>query len=391
MKQEMTTKFQEYQSRYESSFISPQFKEKWKVLQDSCHRLVSTMEPYVQGTELLVKSAQFSVLVLSYFPQLNIFFEIPRQICQDARRATDLLKGIKSIDSLLNLTFSWRHVTLTLSGMTLLVLSVVSIMDRLKLLNIKSFRINKLILPMFATLPFGGFLSFSLIGLLGMISLNTLDKRRKCIGEIDHLVSQKMIFWSKKIGLEQVKEKQVKYQEKVGKLKHEVEDLAHLIEEGNQVEHELKSEWKCQVKKMRACHHAIQELNSLMQAKKAILLKYETKSLQWKMLENKWNHVKMEEIENFRQAKLKKWKTRLQKLEDEKRACLFSVTSHMMTIFGQIFWLGSTIFSCQAMGVRIGLDVLGTFCNMKNFFMKREIRKIKLFPVKLEDFGYIIC
>ena len=244
----------------------------------------------------------------------------PKQFCKDARNFINFIKGSKSVDGILNFQFSWRIIVLNISGMTLSIVSFLSLAERFKFLDITAIKVCLAAIPVLSVLPFGGLLSLSVVGLMSMTFLLSLDKKRKIEKEQIHIKNIKLSFWSENLDLIKIQEKQTKYKVKVEDLQKEIEIYDGLINQGKLVEEEL-SHHLDQQHKIKICQKAIQELISTLKKKQVGLEQYEEKYSQWKALERKWEHIDLQELDHFREAKENKWKAKIDKLDSERRGC----------------------------------------------------------------------
>lgn len=382
----MFTTFQEYQSQYEPACFYL-IEEQWGNLKAGCRQLIFKIDPYIQGTELVVKTTQFALLIFSCFSSLSNFLETPQHLCYDVRRFTDALKGLKSVDSLLHFTFSWRTTVLTLSGLSLLILSIISLVDRFKLFDISDIQSYLGAIPMMGTLPYGGLLNISLVGLLSMIILNSWDKKKKLDEEIMHIENEKIRCWSLPFGLQDVKNKKSKYLEKINHLSEEIARDENLLIEGEARQNldQGNQRWN----QMRACDLAVAKLRECVQTKQDILSKYKRKMIQWQFLEINWEQISSEDIYQFSQAKKKKWEKKLHKLEQEKQAILFSSISHTTVIASQMFSIGAVLTNHHSLAAvkatKIGLDVVATVCSMRSFLIKKSVRRMTFASVTFQS------
>jgi hypothetical protein len=374
--------FNEYQAKYESSFLPESMGKRWKGFKMGVHRLVAIVDEHVQLPELTIRTLQLGTTILSCFPSVDPLLEMPRQLCKDAKNFTNFLKGVKSIDGFLNFKFTVRHIVLNVSGMTLFILSGISLVDRFRLLDVSVVKIGLSTIPVFGILPFGGLLSLSLLGLLGSVAVLSLEKQQKLQKEIERIKEEKLAFW-KQLDLSKVQERQRKYEKRISELGKEVEAYQKLKTEGEESARKLNAHPE-QIKERNACQKALQEINRALQERQQKLDLYQKKLSQWKTLEDQWEQMNPQKLKEFCQAKEKKWQAKLSKIHYEKRTNLFSLVTNATVISRQVLTIVPVMLGyglvTLPLALNVGLEVVGSGSGVKSFFMKKSLKKMKISP-----------
>ncbi|WP_068466917.1 hypothetical protein [Candidatus Protochlamydia phocaeensis] len=381
--------FEAYQSKYETGFLVGKWNEGLSQVRKQFNRTISVIDEIYQGPDMVLKTTQLGISIFSNFPSVSVYLEVPKQFCKDARNLSNFVKGLKSLNGLLNIQLHWNSLIRTAAGITLFILSSISLIERAQLFNVSTIRIRLAAIPILGILPYGGLLSLSLIGLIGMTALNSFEKSKKLNEQTEHLKEGKLAFWSQPLTLAKIQERQAKYQARVLRLKEEVSHYNQLIQEGRLTEETYRQSIN-QASKRRACQKALKELRSLLEDKQATLDEYANKQSQWTSLEEKGTEIKQPALEKFRQAKAYKWQIKLDKLQQEKTVNRISMGGNAATLFRQIFTVGTV---CLGYGptalpapLLLGLEMIGIGCGLTNFFMRRSIRKMTISPVDLAHY-----
>ena len=385
----MFTTFTEYQAQSGTSFLPEGINQGLRVLRSGVHRVVFLIDGLFQGPQLIMKITQLGVTILSFFPSLDPSLEVPKQFCKEAKNFINLIKGLKSVDGILNFQFSWKMIILNVSGMTFLILSSITIIERFRLRDVSAIKVSLAAIPVFGVLPFGGLFPLSMFGLMSTTFLLSLDKKKKLERQEDYIKNEKLPFWANPLDLNKIHEQQARFKAKIAELREEVSVYVELIKEGKQMEEEL-SLYGDQIRKIKVCRQAIDELASILDGKQSILNKSDKIDSQWSILEREWEHLDPQELEDFRQAKEAKWKAQLDKIAYKKRSIHFSQIGNSIVISRQVFVIGAVIFGYGAVAlpllINCGLEVVGSGCSISNFFMKRSIRKIEIPSVDLAKY-----
>lgn len=375
----MLPTFEDYQAKYEISYLAEELNKRLNDMRGKVHRIVIFVENAYQGPDVIVKIVQLGVAIFSCFSTFDIYLDVPKQFCKEAKNVSNFVKGLKSIEGIFNFQFYWKIVILSLSGTTLFILSSLTLLDRFRLLNVTMIKEYLATIPVLGVLPYGGLLPLSMIGLMSILILFSWEKGKKMARQIDKFKNGKLVFWQQPLELPQIQNRQVKYETKVSELKEKVAFCTELLQEGERVEEEL-SERLDQTFKLRACQKAIQEIHSIQANKQITLDKYEKKYSQWTALAREWKHVTSQELENFRQAKESKWLIKVNKIERERVMNWLSILNNITVISKQMFPLGAVVLGYGLMDLpfflKTYLDIVGSSCGIVNFFAKRAIRKI---------------
>lgn len=384
----LTATFEDYQAQYQTILPIP-VREALTTIQIQVKKISRFTDEAVQAPDLVGRIAQLAVTGLAFIPVVDPYLEGAKLLCRDSRNVINLMKGMRSVDGFMNLSFQWRAIMLNVSGMVLFIVSGLSIVERFNLFPLNHMKVSLAAIPVFGILPWGGMLAFSIVGFMGMLSLLSRDKIRTLEKEETRIKTEKLPFWSEPIDLAKVEEKRNKYRDKIVHLKEEIEACEALIEEGQEVQNELKQ--RCdQPSRMYACQKALKELGETLQAKQESLEKYKAKARRWRYLQKKWSQINPQELDQLQQAKLDKWKKKLKKIETEKRASFLAITLNVTILARQAFVLGTLATGCGIVNlpfiVNVALDVYVAGAGMVAFFMKRSVKKTKIPSVNFEQF-----
>jgi hypothetical protein len=385
----MFTTFADYQAQYETSFLMEGINRGLDALRVRIHHLVTFVDEAIRVPGLIIKTAQLSITIFSYFPALDPSLEVPKQLCKEAKNFTNFFKGWKSVDGLLNFQFSWKKIILNGSGMTLFVLSTITLIERFHLRDVSMIKTRLAAIPLFGVLPYGGLLPVSFVGLMSIIFLVSLDKKRKLEKNAAYIENEKLSFWSNSLDLNKIRVRLEKCRDKSERLREGVNVYAELIKEGREIEEGLNSSVN-QNHQMRACRKALDELETKHEEKQILFDKCNKNTCEWIYLETSRSTIEPHELENFRQAKEAKWKTKLEKIENEKRTVQLSIITIIIVIAKNSFAIGAVLSGYGAVSLpwlaNLSLDVIGTTCSIVNFFMKRSIQKMEILAVDLEEY-----
>jgi hypothetical protein len=379
------TTFEDYQAQYATS-LPIKLREGLTCLQTNVHYAVSVIDATFQTPECVLRIIQLSVALLSLFPSISPSLAIPKQFCKDAKNFTNCIKGLKAIDGFLNFKFAWKCIILNVSGMTLFIVSTLSLIERAQVVDVAAIKAYFIAIPVFGVLPYGGLLPFSIVGLMGIAALLALEKRSKLVEEEIRIKNKKIVSWSQPLDLQTVQIREKNYQTQVSNLQKESDAYQKLINTGKKIQSEL-DQCKDQTKKIYTCCKALKALNSIYQKKQTELMKYEKKYSEWKTLKENWNHINQQDLEVFRKAKQDKWKIKLNKIQAEKRSNLLSIANNIIILSRQALVIMSVATGygivVLPLSINIGLDAVVAGCGIANFLIKRSIKEIKIPPVNL--------
>lgn len=376
-------KFKDCQAQYEHAFFPEGMQIGFQFMQVKVHRVTCFIEGARQTPELVLKIVEFSLAALSSVPSLKESLFIPKQICKEAKNFTNFFKGFKSIDNLMHLNFSWRSVTLTVSGMTLFVLSCITLVERFSLLDVSAVKITLAAVPVLGVLPFGGLTSVSMIGLSSMLLVLSFDKQKALVKAEKRIEKEKLPFWSQPLNPSRIQSRQEKYRQKMMKLEKNIGRYDRMLQEGKKVGAALVRKGGSFFQK-RACYRACKEIDSIIEKQKEVLQRYEKKYSHWIELEQSWDYVDKQEVENFRQAHAHKWKAKSDKIALEKRKTFFSRIKYSAVVFKNVLTIGAVMSGYGTMlpiALNVGIEILGLSCGMKSYFTQKAIRQIKISPI----------
>jgi hypothetical protein len=378
----MLLSFEQYQARYKYFLLPERLNEGWNSVRAGIKRTVSMIDKFYEGPDFIIKNIQLIVAIFSCFPFIETSLEIPRQFCKEARNFSNFIKGLKSIDGILHLQFTLKMIVLNVSGMTLFILSSITLGERLNLLNASGFKANLATLPVLGVLPFGGLLPLSILGLMGTVLLLSLDKKRKLEKEENDIKNKQLVFWSQSLDQTKVQQRQAKYKAKCVNLEKEVNLYEGLINEGEKIQKELNP---LEIDKINACQKALQELTLILKDKQAILAKQKNKSSQWQTLAQY-----EQELENFRKAKKQQGLAKLNKVTYKKKLNLLSITINISVISRQAFAIGAALTGYGALPLplllNVGLELVGSGFGVTSFLLKKWIKKMEIPSVDLANY-----
>lgn len=380
--------FEDYQAQYET-VLPLNVRNGLTYVQVQIHYVVTVIDGVIQFPDIVLRTTQLAVAVFSFVPPIAPALEMPKQFCKDAKNLINVIKGLKSIDGFLEFKLSWQPIVMNISGITLLIVSALSLIERVNWVDVHAIKVFLTAIPIFGSLPYGGLLPFSIAGLMGMTACFGSDKRSKLIKDEAYIKNEKFVFWSHPLDLNTVQQRQAKYETRVLNLQAEIAAYEELIEDGKQVQDEL-DEYPDQAHRVYACQKALEELSAAWGKKVKDLSKSKEKASQWSALGRDWNQINLQELEDFRQAKYAKWEAKLDRIQLEKKANFIAITNNVI-----IFSRQALVIISVAMGygivtlpliVNVGLDGTVAGCGLATFCMKRSIKKIKIPRVNLDKY-----
>lgn len=213
--------FADYQAKH-TSILPKKLSAGLDYVRGKIRCIATAIENNIPVPNLIIRTAQLGVTTLAYAPSIDPHLPFAKQICKDAKNFTNVIKGMKTIDAILHFKFSWRTLVLNISGMVLLIVSAVSLLERFKLVMVMvtAIKVGLAALPIFGILPFGGLLALSIIGLMGTVFIMLREKRIKLEQQATAINDKnfgKLAFWES-LNLSKVQDKHNDYVTKVVKL-----------------------------------------------------------------------------------------------------------------------------------------------------------------------------
>lgn len=370
--------FSEYQIQFG---YSDRFNEGFDIFRRAIHQISLLNETFLVP-ELIFSIVQVSTQILTAITELSSAQEVSGY-CKEVKNFTNFLKGIKSLDGLLNSpSLKVRNVF----GMGLFILSSAVLLDRFKVIEISVLKSYLASIPRLGVLPYGGLLSLSFIGLSSALYCSYLQKKIKLHTRELYVKDEKFAFWSSGIDLNKIRMKQTKYQSKITYFQEEISNFQKLLDEGQQYRRSLDSE---EVFKITVCEKACEELSKSLKNQKIHLAEYEKKHSNWILFEKYWSHIDPREIEEFCLAKENKWKCKLDKLHLQTNSNELSKTKTLMTLIKNCVLVGLAvagnglaipiIFSVAFDTVKLGI-------NIGNFYIKKSIPQKKIHSIDLSQY-----
>lgn len=322
--------FDNYQAKYKSALLLS-FTKGLNCARMNVRGVVKKVDRFIQKPEFLLKIVQLVIAVFSVFPFFDSYFKTPKLWSKDVKNMSNFLKGIKSVDGVLNFKFAIKPIILNISGLTLFLVSGLSLIDRFKLLNISAAKSLFSAMPIFGKLPFGGLLPFSLIGLMGMTSLLSIDKLKGFKKAKSHIANEKIVQWKASLQLPQIQKRQMDYLSKIDILKKETLNFKRLIAEGEQKE----KKFALRSKSLYTCQKALDEIRSIHQKKQIELNKYEKKLSEWNDLESGFT-IFPKKLKDYQERKLAKWKRKLSLVKTKKTMTGLMIANNAIVLLRQI-------------------------------------------------------
>lgn len=382
----MQATFKDYQAQYETYLPIP-LRKALNCVQVRVCSFVTVVDEYVQIPDLLIRTTQLVVAILSFSPTLGAYLVRTKQFCKDAKNFTNFAQGMKSMSGFLNFKWILRDIIFNVSGLTLFTLSGLSLIERFNILNLTSLKVRLMMIPIFGILPWGGLFVFSATGLMGMIILLGCEKRIKLLKQESRIIKEKLVFWSQPLDLSEVQERFKKSQSKVIDLKDQIATYQQLIQEGKRIEQEVLLNATSVKRVLYTCQKALDELQKALANKEEELRKCKETMSHWEHLEKDWTQIKFQELENFRKAKQDKWQAKLNKLQAEKRNNLISLVSCIIVLTRQALIIVSVALGYGVIAlpllVNTGLDVIVVGSGITSFLMKKSIKRMQVPSVPL--------
>jgi hypothetical protein len=367
--------FQDYQHKYESSTF---------VLQNALSALgvhVKQVTRFLEGAtelpEIILKLTDVSVSILSGLFQASLFKFVHR-VLTHVKDLLANLKVIKTVNSLVNFSFSWRMVILSVSGVTLFVISCVTLADRFQLSDGVPFRTALARIPIFGVLPFGGLFSLALTSLFVGLWLTAWERNRKLQPHLDR-AKEKYQFWMQnKENWKAIESRVLKYDGKIALQQRKIPHYETLIKAGAQI----KLSEPCTQRKgiLIARDLAIKELKNKVKNEQTILNGLTVKQNEWKPLNGQMNENPPKQLITYQSAKQKKWLARIKRFQREGTGHRLSMLINTLRISKQIFAAFATLsgWGEYIHPLVLVLDGLDGSLGLRFYFIKREVRSIRL-------------
>lgn len=364
-------KFEDYQAFYENRFIPQRISDGFDDFRSRFHSISTSFDGMMLIPKFVVKCIQLGTTILTIVPSLAPLVELPRRLSFEARNIINVLRGVKTTDGVLNFRPDWRAIAINLAGITLFVISIMTVLERYTVYQATTIKASLAAIPLFGILPFGGLYLLSMATLGAMILLFSVEKK-KILQEKEQAIKNKCEDWSQSIDLAKVKNREGKYQQEAKALEGEIAVVEGYLKEGEQkvTEFTFVDSWS-----LYACQKAVNDLSSMLKNKKESLVNLKKKCAQWSDLKTP-DPLRIEEL---RKAHMEKWekKSRINRLEKEANmvliaGCILFISKQILTIVGILFG-----FAFVAASICLGLDVIATGTGCRRFFLKREINQIR--------------
>lgn len=336
----------------------------------------------IRGPNLVIKVAQVGIKTFSLIPRLAPHLDWTKLLLKDIKVVTNWINGLQSVNGMLNLKLSWKIITLNVSGLTLFVLSSITLAEKF-LFNFTTLKTALAAIPIFGVLPFGGLLNLAITGLTGSLFLLSLDKRKK-LENTAKKINEKIAFWEAPLDANKIQERQIKYDGKISKLALSIAFKEQQIIDGKQAEKTIPQD---EQRKLKIHQKALEKLINVIDKENIELRSLEKKKHQWGYLGNHLNEIKIENIQSYQQAKENKWKIKHIKIGKEKKINLLSMANNIIGITKQIIIVTTVVSGVGLVALpfaTLGLSLASTGISLTNYFIKKSIKEMKTSPIKMK-------
>jgi hypothetical protein len=338
----------------------------------------------IEGPQLVIKVMRTAIKALVYIPILAAHLNRVNFLLKKVKDLSAFIKGMQSIDRLLNFKFSWKIIILNVSGLVLFVLSAITIAEKF-LIDSKVIRTVLAAIPIFGVLPFGGVLHIALFGLCGTLLFLSIEKGKKLEKTAKKIIEFKISFWEHHLDINKIQVRQIKYIEKISKLLKNLELKEKQLSDCQQVEKKLII--LNDGRKLKIHKKLIEDLTQSINKEKMELTTLEKKKKQWEYLERHFEEIDTIELQSYQKTKENKWKRKLKKINKEKKSNILSIIKNNINIANHIVFVVAHVskIGLTAMPiVALGFNVISSCISVTNYFVKKSCRKMIIAPVKKE-------
>lgn len=376
--------------QYRNMYYSPNegFKEEcyrgFNSFRKGIHNVVFTCVKSIQGPQFAMKIMRTAIKVLMYIPSLTPRLNGMKFLLKEIKDLTNFINGMQSIDGLLNFKFAWKVIVINVSGLVLFVISIITLAEKF-LIDCSAIKDTLANIPIFGVLPFGGVLHLALFGLFGSLFLFSLDKRKQLEQTSRRINEVKISFWENPLDLNKIQIKQLNYHERVSRLNEKIVSIEKQLFDGQNVEKKLVS--TSEERTLKIHKKSLEELTQIFNKKKIELTNLEKKKRQWEYLGTHLNKIDSIELQSYQKAKEKKWRTKLNKNDQEKTINFLTIVNNVISITKQIFVVAAVTSGIGLTILPLGMLGLGLIsCGIKitNYFFKKSLNEIKTAPVKMK-------
>lgn len=380
----MEISFEQYQNKYGYYHI-PSFPEKcFNKLRTTMHQVIQNAIEAVKLPNLVMKVMSVVVRTLEYISHLTSNLSWAKLLLKDIKVLTNFIIGLRSVDGLLNLKFSWKIIVLNISGFVLFVLSSITLAEKF-LIDCSAIKTALAGIPIFGVLPFGGLLPIAFIGLLGSLLLLSLERREK-LKKTAEKIKEKIAFWEEPLNVNKIKDRQIKYDGKISDLEKTISLKEQQLIDGRQAEKGIPQNEK---KLLKIHQKALEKLIDEATKEKAGLKALNKKKNQWEYLGTHLDKISPENLQSFQIAKKEKWEKKLKRIEKDDNANSLSMVNNVIGIFQQsiniITGIAGRTFTIMPL-VLLVLGLASAGISVTNYFLNKSVKEMKISPVKMKNY-----
>ena len=384
----MSSSFQNfdlYQKKFEPSWIPFPIEWGFRKFKAGLHQIAVSIDQNIKLPDLMVKTTLLALQILGCLALFKPVMDVPKLWCRDIKNMINFLKGFKAVDGLVNLQTAVRRVVLNVSGLTLMVMSFITIVDRFKLLNVTAIKLALRSIPIFGVLSLGGLPVFGLLGLSGALAYDRKEKIQELNEKIKNQ-KEKIAFWSMPLTPEKIEKRNAKTSDRIIEKKQALAKVERLEEEGKA---------KATATQATSPSHqlAMQSIRAEIVVKTRALKIQEKISEQWEillmhlspgMLSQPLTATSSFTLSLFQRAKLQKWKMKLIRSEQDKKCSSLGLRSYLVNVAKQILILSLVVFGMGTsipLLLAIPLDCIGITSGLRAYFLQKKIQFIKVPPI----------
>lgn len=384
----MSINFEQYQNKYGNYHIPslPEeiFYQNYNKLRTGIHHIVLKAIQAIKGPNLVMKVMLVSIKVLSYNRNLIPNLSWAKLLLKEIKDVTNFIKGLQSVDGLLNFKFSRKVIVLNISGLVLFILSSITMAEKF-LIDCTVIKMALTAIPIFGVLPFGGLLHISLIGLVGNLLLLSLDKRRK-LEKTAEKIKEKIAFWKEPLNTNKIKICQIKYVRKISNLQKSISLKEQQMVDGQEAKKSISRNEK---RKLKIHQKALEKLMNVIDKEKTELKILEKNKHQWKYLKIHLDEINPKNLQSFQKAKENKLEAKSAKIREEKKVNFLSMVNNVISISKQILVVVMVISGVELIILPfalLALSLASTGISIANYFIKKSVKEMKISPVKMKHF-----
>lgn len=383
---------EEYQNKYGkyNTSLAHELLYGLSQIKIAVHHVVDTAVKSIKGPNLVMKVMQTAIKALMYVPILASHLTEAKLLLKEIKDCTNFIKGMQSIDGLINFKFAWKLIILNVSGLVLFVLTTITLSEKF-LIDCSAIKTTLTAIPVLGKLPFGGLLHISLIGLIGSLLLLSLDKKKK-LEQTTSKINSRIEFWNNPIDLNKVLNLDLKYEVKILDLQKYIALKKEQLVDGKEAEKNSGTQFNKKILKIH--QKSLATLNNNINKKKKELSALEKKKHQWEYLKKNFKEINQEQLQEYQKAKLHNWKNKLDKLNIEKKSNVLIITNNAISI-AKNFIVVATIITGIGLAILpiavLGLSIISCFISVTNYFIKKSVNQIEINSIDMTHYLSISC